>query len=166
MTENTEFFRFRTQVSKTSQRGRLFKYLNGFDKIEKQFRVMKAIENYYLVEALESEGIREREDIKKIGYRCVAELKAQVETIERSLGIESSKAEERPYYFSQPQQFQPMAASIEQSSSKPEPEPQLEEEEDDDEYDYENDPGNIDLSKFEMSEEEEKKLLEDFMNSL
>ena len=80
-------FRFSYQASRTSQRGRLFNYLNELDKGERQFRLRKALNNFYLVEALLSEGIEEGEDIKEIGYRCVAELEAQAEAIKWSLDL-------------------------------------------------------------------------------
>ena len=162
MSNSTRSFRYRSQASSTSQKGKIWEYLNKLDSEDRNSKVYKAIEHHYLVEALESEGIREREDLKKIGYRCAEELKAQARAIERSLGLESSTTEERPY-FSQPQQFHAVAAPIEQTPSEPEPESPEEEE---DEYDYKSDPRYANPKKIEMSDEKEKELLEGFMNSI
>jgi hypothetical protein len=82
-----EQFRIQTKASRTSQQGRLYRYLKDQGRSEKRELTKKAINAFYLVDALEECGTRSREDIQKVAKRCIDDLLTQVDRIQRKAGL-------------------------------------------------------------------------------
>jgi hypothetical protein len=72
---------------RTSQQGRVYRYLKDQGGRSKGELTKKAINAFYLVDALVETGTRSREDIQQIGQRCITDLLAQVDRINRITGL-------------------------------------------------------------------------------
>mgnify|MGYP006422379579 CR=1 FL=1 len=81
-------FRLNYYPSKGSQSGRMFSYLQKKGSEIKKLECYQAIASYYLVEALNEEGLRDREDLKKIAQRCYTDLISQAEKIAKIAGLD------------------------------------------------------------------------------
>ncbi|NBD31728.1 MAG: hypothetical protein GVY17_01810 [Cyanobacteria bacterium] len=82
-----EQFTINTKASRWSQQGRVYRYLKDQGRSEKRELTKKAINAFYLVEALDELGTRSREDLQKVAKRCVDELLTQVDRINRKAGL-------------------------------------------------------------------------------
>lgn len=89
MTENKTNLAYRSQASVTSQQGRVFKYLNSFTSQEKRAKIHEALKERYLIEALDQEGWRDREDRRNQAIICAEALKAKARAIYKMIDEEN-----------------------------------------------------------------------------
>jgi hypothetical protein len=82
---DSEEFHLKIREAKESQKGKLLRYIHTNES--KMFATLQALEAFYLVDALEEYGTRSREDIKKIGKRCIDQLLNQADRIQRKTGL-------------------------------------------------------------------------------
>jgi hypothetical protein len=82
-----EHFDIRYHADRTSQQGRLFRWLKDQGRTEKKTATTKALTAFYLVDALVETGTRSREDIQQIAQRCITDLAAQIARINQLTGL-------------------------------------------------------------------------------
>lgn len=81
-------FHFRYHSTPGSQSWRMYSYLQEKGPQVKKLECHKALLSYFLVEALDEKGLRDREDLQKIAQRCYADLINQAEKIAKLAGLE------------------------------------------------------------------------------
>ena len=128
---------YRIRADVTSQRGRIFHYLNSLGRQEKNAKIYEALEKYYLPEALEYEGWRDREDKTVKITECAETLKAKAKTMYQMIG----KKDEEDYEDE-------TSISIKQTDNTP---PTKDDEDDEDDED-EDDKGTKKTRRFDMDD--------------
>jgi hypothetical protein len=84
---NREYLQLKISGERTSQQGRLYRYLKDQGAAGKSVSIKKAITAFYLVDALVETGTRSREDIQQIAQRCITDLAAQIARINQLTGL-------------------------------------------------------------------------------
>jgi len=82
-----EFLQLRINSDRTSQQGRVYRYLKDQGSAGKSELIKKAINAFYLVHALNECGTRSREDVKEVAQRCIKQLLSQIEEIKIESGV-------------------------------------------------------------------------------
>jgi hypothetical protein len=85
---NREYLDLRVNSERTSQQGRVYRYLKDQGRGAKPELIKKAINAFYLVDALLETGTRSREDIQQIGQRCINDLAVQIARINQLTGLD------------------------------------------------------------------------------
>ena len=82
-----EYFVLKINSDRTSQQGRVYRYLKDQGRTTKGELTKKAINAFYLVHALNECGTRSREDVKEVAQRCIKQLLSQIEEIKIESGL-------------------------------------------------------------------------------
>jgi hypothetical protein len=125
---NREEFTLKISCSKTSQQGRLFRWLKDQGRTEKKTATTKAINAFYLVDALLETGTRSREDIQQIGQRCINDLAAQIARINQLTGLDVNIVS----HNSKPKRDPVQSDQVDEDEEEDDPVLQMMEEHDDD----------------------------------
>jgi hypothetical protein len=154
---------YKERASETSQAGRLYKYLVSLSQEDKRLNINHALRAFYLPQALQQEGVRDRENLEDIARECRSKLLAQAQLISELMGLEdvsfnassTSNAEEGT-----------QVAAVEPESDE-EPEDGDEQKEDEGEVPWIKGPGlvtdeNKRVTGYDMSDEEFEKMKEAF----